>query len=323
MSRKRNQPSGAPSITKPSDLRPRADALLYPVLTTERLHLVPPRQPLSRGNPLVLWHLLSLDAPTVAALWTWFIARVNHVELPASSIVAMAVAVWLLYAADRLLDARLLDKDTEEELPLEARHRFHYRYRRAFLIGIALAAITLAVLLPGLAPEAIHLYLIEGSFLIGYFVLIHATASSYNLRVPKELAVGLFFAAAIFIPTIAREAALRLPLLWPAILLSALCSLNCLYIYAWEHPLSTHSDAHLATRLALAQLHILTAVLMIASIATAIFSQQTIGKIPTAIALSTTTLALLHRYRHKLGATTLRAAADLALLTPLVLLIPF
>ena len=61
------------------------------------------------SGPLVLWHLLSLDAPTVAALWTWFIARANHIRLPLASPVAMALAVWMLYAADRLLDARLLD----------------------------------------------------------------------------------------------------------------------------------------------------------------------------------------------------------------------
>ena len=60
-------------------------------------------------TPLTLWHLLSLDAPTVAVLWTWFIARTNHVHLPLASLAAMALAVWILYAADRFLDARLLD----------------------------------------------------------------------------------------------------------------------------------------------------------------------------------------------------------------------
>src|SRR5271156_21025 len=28
------------------------------------------------------WHLLSLDAPTVAALWSWFFARAMHLHLP-------------------------------------------------------------------------------------------------------------------------------------------------------------------------------------------------------------------------------------------------
>src|ERR1700679_1878644 len=100
-------------------------------------------------SPIALWHLLSLDAPTVAALWTWFIARANHIHLPPSSILAMAVAVWMLYAADRLMDARLMDTrlmDTRQmntslhkpapSEELEARHYFHHRHRTAFLTGI-------------------------------------------------------------------------------------------------------------------------------------------------------------------------------------------
>ena len=70
----------------------------------------PPLKTISHHtNPLALWHLLSLDAPTVAALWTWFIASANHIRLPLSSALAMALAVWMLYAADRLMDARLMD----------------------------------------------------------------------------------------------------------------------------------------------------------------------------------------------------------------------
>jgi hypothetical protein len=63
------------------------------------------------AGPLALWHLLSLDAPTIAALWTWFIASANHIHLPIASTLAMALAVWMLYAADRLMDARLLNVD--------------------------------------------------------------------------------------------------------------------------------------------------------------------------------------------------------------------
>ncbi len=119
-------------------------------------------------SPLALWHLLSLDAPTIAVLWTWFIAAASHVHLPVTSILAMASAVWTLYAADRLLD-------TQSATPsdLEARHHFHHRYRTAFLAGILLASLAMAVLLPRIPSEAIHLYLILGGLVFGYFILIH------------------------------------------------------------------------------------------------------------------------------------------------------
>jgi len=77
---------------------------------------------------LVLWHLLSLDAPTIAVLWTWFVARMTRTAVPWTTEAAMGVTVWLLYAADRLLDTRALDPlgDTSE---FEARHFFHHRHR--------------------------------------------------------------------------------------------------------------------------------------------------------------------------------------------------
>ncbi|MEO6804265.1 MAG: hypothetical protein ABI197_13585 [Granulicella sp.] len=314
--------------------------------STRRPPLPFPRLPASSRNPIALWHLLSLDAPTVAALWTWFLARVNHLALPATSIAAMATAVWLLYAADRLLDARMLDARSLDgtldatipnSQPLEARHRFHHRHRRAFLIGIAAATLALAALLPTLDPAAIRLYLIEASFLVGYFVLIHATRSAH--RLPKELAVGLFFAAATFIPTIARDPALRLPLLAPALLFAVLCSLNCLFIYAWEHP-RPHTDAHPITRIALRYLHPLALSLLAAAIAltlaphlltlipnllsrsvaegSAFLLKSAPTSIPAAIAIAALLLLLLDHYRHRLSPTLLRAAADLALLTPLL-----
>jgi hypothetical protein len=146
-----------------------------------------------------------LDAPTVAAIWTWFIASANHIHLPLVSTLSMALAVWMLYAGDRLMDGRLLDIDPARYDDLEARHYFHHRHRSAFLIGILLSSIALAALLPRLDAAAIRLYLILGGLVAGYFILIHATSSAaaqrkVARRLPKEIAVGLCFAAATFIP---------------------------------------------------------------------------------------------------------------------------
>jgi hypothetical protein len=280
--------------------------------TPTKPHLKASIQP---QTPLVLWHLLSFDAPTVAALWTWFIASANHIRLPISSTLAMATAVWMLYAADRLMDARLLRSNLAHE-DLEARHYFHHRHRTAFLFGTLLASIALALLLPHLEPAAIHLYLILGGLLFGYFILIHATPSAH--RLPKEIAVGLFFAAATFIPTVARQPILRIALLPAAILFAALCSLNCLFIYAWEH--TTYERTHAITRIALANLPSLSVALILSCIGLSLFDRHLPWPIPCAIAISATLLLLLHHRRSNEPSTTLRAAADLVLLTPLLLL---
>jgi hypothetical protein len=280
------------------------------------------------ASPVALWHLLSLDAPTVAALWTWFIARCCHIGLPIASPVAMALAVWILYAADRLLDARLLDvarpaAANSDSGDLEARHLFHYRHRRRFLVGIALAASALALLLHTLDPAAIRLYLVEGALLIAWFVVLHATHSAH--RLPKEIAVGLFFSAATFIPTIARSPALHPSLLPAAILFAALCSLNCLFIYAWEHDppsKTTPRPAHATTRVAVAHLPALTVVLAMAATALALLGSPSAKPIAAACAVAAALLLALHRHHRRLERVDLRAAADLALLTPLLLL-PF
>ncbi len=211
-------------------------------------------------NPLVLWHLLSLDAPTVACLWTWFLAHTAGLALPPTSIVAMFVAVWILYAADRLLDARPLGSgalgtrplegrpvlgglppdsrrpNTDTSQPhthrLEARHLFHHRHRPGYLGGILVAALTLSSLAPRLLPSALHLYLVEGALLVAWFLVLHATPFARPL--PKEFVVGIFFAAAAFIPTVARRPELRLALAPSALLFAALCTLNGLFIHAWE-----------------------------------------------------------------------------------------
>jgi hypothetical protein len=283
------------------------------------------------ANPLVLWHLLSLDAPTVAALWTWFIARDCHLRLPFVSIACMALAVWILYASDRLLDTRSLSAPPLQDsrlAELEARHWFHHRHRAVFLAGILLAAILLAALLPSLSATALHLYLVEGTLLAAWFLVLHATHSAH--RLPKETAVGLFFATAVFIPTVSRgplagASTPQLALLPMAVLLAALCSLNCLFIYAWEHeydrrpqPLPPHATTRFAIR------HLPAIGLSIASVgaALALLPSTMPRAIPAACSLSALLLLVLHRKRHRLSTETLRASADLVLLTPLALL-PF
>ncbi len=270
-------------------------------------------------NPLDLWHLLSLDAPTVAALWTWFIASTNHIHLPASSIAAMFVAVWMLYAADRLLDARILSAHPFDAGTLEARHYFHHRQRSAFIIGMVLTSIVLVILLPHLTPEAIRLYLILGGFVFAYFILIHVTLSAH--RLPKEFAVGICFAAATFIPTVSRQPHLRLPLIPPAALFAALCSLNCLFIFAWEHECE-QGNAHPATRLALHYLPQLAAAMTLVGLSLCVLDHRIPWHIAASCTVSLVLLQALNHNRNRIPPITLRAAADLALATPLLFL-PF
>ncbi len=353
---------------------------------------------------LKYWHLLSLDAPSVAALWVAFLGWSAGVRLSAFDPLAMFVAVWILYVADRLLDARPLatkppgmPQAAFPELPeftfpeLEERHRFHHRHRRTLLPCLVAATILLAWLLHRLAPPVLHWYAILASLLAGWLLLVHAGAGplsatrrsgimqsetqeletrksetrvsetlvSKTRRLPKELAVGLFFPAAVVIPTGARAPALCVALVMPALLFAGLCTLNCLFLYAWEHP---HDEAlkqdraHSSTRAALARLRPLASCFAAACWTITIFAASadranaadfanfagmagrlTQGRlhlfssalllhaaaIPLATALSGTALLLLHALHRRLEPLLLRALADLVLLSPVPLLCLF
>lgn len=304
--------------------------------------LVPSGPPRPRHSLLALWHLLSLDAPTVAALWTLFIARCNHLSLPWSAPAAMFAAVWMIYAADRLLDARALDT-TPHHPDLEPRHHFHHHHRTRFITVIVLAAFALAALLHDIDPRALHLYALLATLLAAWMLLIHTQASfspnqtPRSTRLPKELAVGIFFPAAIFIPTLARTnptpAVIRLlgwtatwlrpHLLLSALVFAALCTLNCLSLYAWENP-APRLQAHWTTRWATSHLTHLALAILTLSTLTSVLSlalhEPAIAVPAVACALSTAALLALNHLRHRLSPIHLRAAADLVLLTPLLLL---
>jgi hypothetical protein len=262
---------------------------------------------------LTCWHLLSLDAPTVAVTWTWFVARVTHVELPWTELAAMFIAVWLLYAADRLLDARGLGTDPFTP-GLEQRHLFHHQHRVGFRLGIGVACAALTVLLPDLAAAELLRYVLLGVLLAGWFVVIHTG----RRPLPKEFIVGGFFAAAVFIPTIARDPGQRGALVLPAIALGVLCSLNCLFIFAWEHEGKSATGAHPGTRLG-GQVVLPAAVLTcLAGLLAAAMTREPARGLVGACAVSAGLLVGLHLMRRRVEKTALRAFCDAVLLTPLL-----
>ena len=309
-------------MTPHSSRRPSPSPNEAPSVSKARLTLVErsASQQAPQRSPLALWHLLSLDAPSVATVWTIAIACAAGLRLPFSAPAAMFVAVWMLYAADRLLDARPLPGG-QSPPELEERHRFHHRHRRAFLIGIAISACILAALLRNIDPPALRLYVLLATLLAAYFLIIHARPDS-AYRFPKELAVGIFFPAAVFIPTVARLPELRLDLLPIALLLAALCSLNCLYLYAWEHPgsrLRAHSSTRWATHHLVALTWItgaLSLLLILVSPLLTLHRGTTI--LASCILTSSLLLLLLHHLRNRINPLHLRALADLVLLTPLI-----
>src|SRR5580692_6919217 len=95
--------------------------------------------------PLRFWHLASLDAPTVAVVWSLGFAWAAGIHLPAWVPALLALGTWTAYICDRILDAHgALRKGNVQSL--RERHFFHWRHRNvlaplALLAGSIAAAI--------------------------------------------------------------------------------------------------------------------------------------------------------------------------------------
>ncbi len=271
----------------------------------------------------VYWHLLSLDAPTVAVLWAWSFARAVHAPQSSSALAVLGLGTWLLYIADRLLDGR-----PGTHVELRERHIFHARHRRAFLIAGLVALAPLGWLLV-IMPAAARL---ENACLFGaallYFAAIHLPYPPIlrRLRFPGSLAVAVIFACASAVPAWSASDAAHVDLVWIAGLFAALCWLNCASIHAWERAQPPRRWSLVSTcALAFAAL---TAILMTAARAHPYVFFLLGSMVASALLLFALDRDFTRAHRSDssqegLSPLALRILADAVLLTPLVLLLPW
>lgn len=255
-------------------------------------------------SPLEWWHLLSLDAPTVAALWTGFTAATFHLALPWTAPAALALAVWMLYAADRISDAR------QQAEPLRERHHFHEQHAKPFAAAIGCAALALCVLLV-LLPAALRTaWLLLAVPLLAYVAAVHVLHG----RVPKEALVGVFFGSATLAPSLLEHRGL--PPVLSATLFGVLCWLNCVFIARAEG--AVQYTARGLTAWAVRNFPAACMVLASMALGAAACVPHALPR-AGAILLSSLLLLALDRVRASTEALRLRALADAALLTPLLI----
>src|SRR6202167_5693479 len=111
----------------------------------------------------------------------------------------LALGTWLLYVADRILDA-----PRQHQADLRERHHFHARHRTAFLWAAALMVVLLAwFVLTRMRPEAFRDDSWIGIFALLYLFAVHRRTNRAR-ALPKELAVAILFAAATAVPAWSR-----------------------------------------------------------------------------------------------------------------------
>jgi hypothetical protein len=269
---------------------------------------------------LRLWHLTSLDAPTVAVVWTLAFARAAEVQLPAWVPLLIALGTWTVYVGDRLLDSRssLISGSWKS---LRERHLFHWRHRRVFSRLAAITACIAAAIIFGQMPIPVR----QRNSVLAVAALTYFSGVHSRRKPPawlrscfsKEFFVGTLFTAGCALPTLSRirtgsSLALSWPLLVSVVFFAALAWLNCHAIERWE----SQGDSRIFPAACMVAL---AGILLAAS---AVFVQPNFAALLAAAAASAILLAVLDHLRTRLTPLALRSAADLVLLTP-IFLIPF
>lgn len=257
-------------------------------------------------------------------------ARAARVELPWSAPVLLALGTWLIYVADRILDGV---HSGIQPGRLRERHFFYVRFRRRFLIAGAIGGVILLWLVAThmgatARKEDTLLFLVA----VAYFCVIHLCGPQSERWFPKEIAVGLVFAAAVAVPAWSRLAGHRLSLVPIAAIFAVLCWLNCVAIEKWERPAiqaariagPSHFQSHFTTRWAQNNLPSVSAGIVL--LAAAGFVLSALHGVPVSrtvlyLACEISAGLFLVLDRSRLDSVRLRIAADAALLTPLLLLL--
>ena len=276
---------------------------------------------------LHLWHLTSLDAPTVAVVWSSAFAWAAGVRVPAWSRLLLALVAWAVYIGDRLLDARAGLK-TPGQYGLRERHRFHWRHRWGLTACGAVAAATSAWMVATLLPAAARVTdSAVGVATLAYFSGVHARQRIRPAhRLPaslfsKEFLVGVLFTAGCLLPAWTRlrmvqhGSALIGAIGLPAAYFAALAWLNCTGIAQWESASDGQERRVRRFGYALGAAG-LAAALVVVPIAPRTAILLGMGAVSAAL------LGVLDSARERISAVTLRAAADLVLLTPLLIVLP-
>jgi hypothetical protein len=283
-------------------------------------HDKPARAPWSGPVLLRSWHLCSLDAPSVAVVWSLSFAWAAGVRLPGWTPVLLALGTWAVYIGDRLLDAqKALHRGLS--FSLRDRHFFHWRHRRTLLpLALIASAAALGIIVICMPPAFRERNSLLGFAAAAYFSGVHRPR---RIRLPritplsKEFLVGVLFTIGCVLPALVRipiRVSGSMPVgtvLVAGFFFAALAWLNCAAIQRWES----------GERSEIARMGCTLGCVGIAAAMALCLVDGRVAALMLAGSLSALLLALLDRRRKQMTPLALRACADVVLLTPLLLLL--
>ena len=274
---------------------------------------------LATRTPWWLWpNLLNLDSPLLAVIWQEQFARVAGVSLGWSERVLLFCCTWVVYYADRALDAVESGGKTET-----ARHAIQLK-RKPVWLGVSAAVLLVAIVL-GVTKLNSRAWL--GGGVVLCFTAVHFGATHWwpALRSrfwPKEWHVGFVFSVGCALLVWSSE-----PSAWPSLLLpvlgfGALCAMSCSHITAWEVVTADRDDPgsllNTHPRFVRRMSWFDITLGLLAMMAAAAPGQAAGQHAMAAVGISALGLAWLHDRCDRFSAEFLRAMADFSLYSPLL-----
>jgi hypothetical protein len=267
------------------------------------------------GVPWYLWlNVLNLDAPLITVAWQWLFARTAGYALHPAEAGALFLAVWIVYAGDRVLDGFRLSVGPTTA----ARHRFGQRHARALMVGIGLAGVVGAWLalthLPlGVLAAGAGL----GALVVGYFFWNQLAGTRFGRGWLKEVVVSLVFAGgAALVPLVN---AFSWAVLGEAVGFAVVCFANCLLIARLERERDVaRGETSIALRFGEGARPSLLVAGGLALVMLAVLVMAGFTATGVSLLASAALIAAAPWVERRLGADGTCAWADLALLTPLV-----
>lgn len=277
-------------------------------------------KPFAAGRPY-WWQwptVLSLDAPAVALLWQWLLARAAGITLGWPQAFILGMSVWLAYAADRWIEGwRLMPAQIQTQ-----RHAFYLRWRWpiAMVWLLALAA-DLAVSFHGLSAREFDAGLVLLAPVLAYLLSHQLVHRHHAWRAPKEVCVAALLGGGVGVFLVSQPEAALPVLAGPLALFVLLCFANCALISAWEREVDeTHGQTSLSLQFQRGADFSRRLPWILAGLAVILFF-FTRGTARTASVCgfaSSLFLGILDRGEPRLGRQRARVLADVALFTPLV-----
>jgi hypothetical protein len=265
--------------------------------------------------------ILSLDAPAVALLWQWQIAHAGGVGLGFAPRFVLGSSVWLAYVGDRWIEGwRLAAGNVRTQ-----RHYFYQRWR--WPIALASAAVLgadLAVAKLGLTNRDFLAGLVLLGPVLAYLFSHQLIHRDRRWRAPKEVCVALLFGAGVAVFLAAAPGANLRQIGLPLALFTLLCFANCALISVWEYAVDrTHGQISLTSQFRGAAAFSRALPWVLAPLAAACWLAASGAARPALLcaAVSGALLGLIDRCEGRLGWRLARVLADVALLTPLALVL--